>query len=79
MASSEGQEALRFDEKSWHDYMAKITATLPDDVARNVMHTVDEAGSTQGTLLLLEILRHLRVGDSDELSELAREAVRKKR
>lgn len=70
---------LKFDEQSWHDFMAKITATLPPDVAKSVMHTVDEAGATQGTLLLLEILRHLRVGDNDELAELAREAIQKKR
>lgn len=69
---------LKFDEESWHDYMAKVTATLPEDVARNVMHTVDEAGATQGTLLLLEILRRISVRDSDELSELAREAIKKK-
>lgn len=70
---------LKFDEQSWHDYMAKITATLPADVAKSVMRTVDEAGATQGTLLLLEILGHLKIRDKDELSELAREAVRKKR
>jgi len=70
---------LQFDEKSWHDYMAKVTATLPPDVAKSVMYTVDEAGATQGTMLLLEILRHLRIGDRDELAELAREAVKKKR
>jgi hypothetical protein len=70
---------LKFDEQSWHDHMAKVTATLPPDVAKSVMHTVDEAGATQGTLLLLEILRHIRIGDRDELAELAREAVKKKR
>jgi hypothetical protein len=70
---------LRFDEKSWHDYMAKVTATLPKDVAKSVMHAVDEAGAAQGTMLLLEILRHIRVGDRDELAELAREALKKKR
>ena len=70
---------LKFDEQSWHDTMAKVTATLPPDVAKDVMRTVDEAGTTQGTLLLLEILRHLRVGDNDELAELAREAIQKKR
>jgi len=70
---------LKFDEKSWHDYIKKITATLPDDVARNVLHAADEAGAQEGTLLLLEILRHIRVGDRDELAELAREAVKKKR
>jgi hypothetical protein len=79
MASTEGKEALRFDETSWHDYMAKITATLPDDVARNVMHTVDEAGATAGAMLMLEILRRISVRDNDELAELAREAIRKKR
>jgi len=70
---------LKFDEQSWHDFMAKITATLPDDVAKSVMHTADEAGATQGTLLLLEILGHLKIREKDELSELAREAIRKKR
>jgi len=70
---------LKFDEKSWHDYIKKITATLPEDVARNVLHAADEAGAMRGTTLLLEILRHIRVGDRDELAELAREAVKKKR
>jgi hypothetical protein len=68
---------LKFDEKSWHDYIKKITATLPDDVARNVLHAADEAGAMQGTTLLLEILRHLRIGDHDHLAEKAREAVKK--
>ena len=68
---------LKFDEQSWHDYMAKVTATLPSDVEKAVMHTVDEAGATQGTLLLLEILRHIRVGEHDHLAEKAREAVKK--
>ena len=79
MARTEGKDAIRFDEASWHDYMAKVTATLPDDVARNVMHAVDEAGATHGTMLLLEILRRMGVRDNDELAELAREAVQKKR
>jgi hypothetical protein len=43
------------------------------------MHAVDEAGATQGTMLLLEILRHFNVGERDELAELAREALKKKR
>jgi len=70
---------LKFDEESWHDYIRKITATLPEDVAKNVLHAADEAGAMRGTTLLLEILRHIRVGDRDELAEIAREAVRKKR
>ena len=70
---------LRFDEQSWHDFMKQVTATLPEDVAKSVMHTVDEAGATQGTLLMLEILRHLRVRDNDELAQRAREALEKKR
>jgi hypothetical protein len=69
---------LKFDEQSWHDFMKGVTATLPDDVAESVMHTVDEAGATQGTLLLLEILRHMRVGDNDDLADRAREALKKK-
>lgn len=70
---------LRFDEKSWHDYMGTVTATLPEDVAKTVMHAADEAGATQGTMLMLEILRHIRVRDNDELAELAREALQKKK
>ena len=69
---------LRFDEASWHDYMKKITATLPEDVAKSVMHTADEAGAVQGTMLMLEILRRFSVRDNDELAELAREAIKKK-
>jgi len=68
---------LKFDETSWHDYIKKITATLPEDVARNVLHAADEAGAMQGTTLLLEILRHLRISENDDLAEKAREAVKK--
>lgn len=78
MAKNKDQEDLRFDETSWHDYMKTITATLPEDVAKRVMHTVDEAGAVQGTMLMLEILRHFGVRHHDELSELAREAIKKK-
>ena len=79
MPNENDKDELRFDESSWHDYMAKVTASLPKDVAKSVMHAVDEAGAMQGTMLLLEILRHLRIGEKDELAELAREALKKKR
>ena len=75
MAGTAIKDELRFDEKSWHDFMAKITATLPPDVAKAVMHAVDEAGAEHGAMLMLEILRHLRVRDDDGLAEKAREAV----
>jgi len=42
-----------------------------------VMHSADEAGAEHGAMLMLEILRHLRIGDDDTLSEKAREAVEK--
>lgn len=70
---------LRFDEKSWHEYMTKVTATLPPDVAKAVMHAADEAGAIQGTMLMLEILRHLKIRDNDDLAEIAREALKRKR
>lgn len=77
MAGKEKKDALKFDEQSWHEYMSKITATLPKDVAERVMHAADEAGAVQGTMLLLEILRHLKVGDDDDLADRAREAIKK--
>ena len=77
MADEKGSNALKFDEVSWHNYMKEITATLPKDVAERVMHAADEAGAEQGTLLLLEILRHIRVGDHEHLAERAREAIKK--
>jgi hypothetical protein len=77
MATEKKDDVLRFDETSWHNYMAKITATLPPDVAKAVMRSVDEAGAQEGTTLLLEILRHLQIGNHDHLAEKAREAVKK--
>jgi hypothetical protein len=77
MAKSANQDELRFDETSWHNYMAKITATFPPDVAKAVMHSADEAGAEHGAMLMLEILRHLRIGDDEDLSDKAREAVDK--
>lgn len=78
MPNTTDKDGLRFDEASWHDYMKKITATLPDDVAKSVLHTADEAGAVQGTMLMLEILRQFSVRDHDELAEMAREAIKKK-
>ena len=75
-APSDG--GLKFDETSWHGYMTKVTETLPPDVAKSVMRAADEAGAKQGTMLLLEILRHLKIRDNDELADLAREAIKKK-
>jgi hypothetical protein len=75
MAKTAEKDVLRFDETSWHNYMAKITATFPPDVAKAVMHSADEAGAEHGAMLMLEILRHLRIGDDDVLAEKAREAV----
>jgi hypothetical protein len=77
MAAKKDDDAPRFDETSWHNYIAKITSTLPPDVAKAVLHSADEAGAQAGTTLLLEILRHLKIGDHDHLSEKAREAVKK--
>ncbi|MEM9682188.1 MAG: hypothetical protein AAF942_02890 [Pseudomonadota bacterium] len=77
MAGQEKKGTLKFDQESWHDYMSKITATLPKDVAESVMHAADEAGAEHGTMLLLEILRHLKVGDDEDLADRAREAVKK--
>lgn len=77
MADDKDAGSLKFDEETWHNYMKEITATLPEDVAERVMHAADEAGAVQGTMLLLEILRHIRVGDHEHLAERAREAVGK--
>jgi hypothetical protein len=46
-------------------------------VAKAVMHSADEAGAEHGAMLMLEILRHLRIGDDDDLSDKAREAIDK--
>jgi hypothetical protein len=78
MPNSVENDIPHFDETSWHDYMAQVTATLPDDVAKIVMRAADEAGATQGTMLMLEILRSFSVRDHDELAQMAREALRKK-
>jgi hypothetical protein len=79
MATLPDSNVQRFDEASWHAYIMDITKTLPPDVAKSVRHAADEAGAMQGTMLLLEILRHFCVGERDELAELAREALKKKR
>jgi len=58
-----------------HDQIEKVSATLPDDVRRRVMHWVDDAGEVAGAMLLLDILYHLRIGDHRDLTEKARKAV----
>jgi hypothetical protein len=77
MATKKKDDTPHFDENSWHSYIAKISSTLPPDVAKAVLHSADEAGAQAGTTLLLEILSHLRIGDHDHLAEKAREAVKK--
>ena len=76
MTNTNTAEPLRFDETTLHDYIAKVTETLPDDVRDRVLRAVDEVGAINGTILLLDILRHFHVGNDKVLSEKAREAVR---
>jgi tartrate dehydratase alpha subunit/fumarate hydratase class I-like protein len=78
MNDPDSRDVAQFDETTLHDTIAKVTETLPDDVRRTVRRAADEAGATKGTLILLDILRHLRVADDEELSRKAREAVQKK-
>ena len=63
--------------KELHDQIERVSATLPEDVRERVMHWVDDAGDVAGAMLMLDILHHLRIGDHDDLSEKAREAVGK--
>lgn len=76
MSKPNTTEPLRFDETTLHNYIAKVTETLPGDVRDHVLRAVDEAGAISGTILLLDILRHFRVGDDKSLSEKARQALK---
>jgi len=63
--------------KELHDQIEKVSATMPEDVRKRVMHWVDDAGEVAGAMLMLDILYHLRIGDHDDLAEKARKAVKK--
>ena len=76
MSNSDAAEPLRFDETTLHNYIAKVTETLPEDVRGRVLHAVDEAGAISGTILLLDILRHFQVGNDKVLSQKARDALK---
>ena len=76
MSKPNTTEPLRFDETTLHNYIGKVTETLPDDVRDRVLRAVDEAGAISGTILLLDILRHCRVGNDKALSEKARQALK---
>lgn len=75
--SAEIKATGHYGAKELHDQIEKVSATLPDDVRRRVMHWVDDVGDVAGAMLMLDILYHLRIGDHDELSEKAREALEK--
>ena len=68
----------RVTESLLHEQIAHVTETLPEDVRQRILRAADDAGAMTGTILLLEILRHLKVGDDEELSEKARQAVEMK-
>jgi hypothetical protein len=76
MPTSGNNEPLQFDETTLHNYIAKVTETLPDDVRDRVLRAVDEAGAVSGTILLLDILRHFHVGNDKALADKARQAVK---
>ncbi len=65
----------RVTESMLHEQIAKVAESLPSDLRERVMRDVDEAGAMTGTILLLEILRHLNIDGDDDLSEKARQAV----
>ena len=65
----------RVTESQLHEQIAHVTETLPDDVRQRILRAADDAGAMTGTILLLEILRHLKIGDDKELSEKARQAI----
>lgn len=60
-----------------HDQIEKVSVTLPEDLRRQVMVWVDDAGEVAGAMMMLDILYHLQIGDHDGLSETARRAVEK--
>lgn len=76
MPNTDTTEPLRFDESTLHNYISKVTETLPEDVRDRVLHAVDEAGAVSGTILLLDILRHFQVGNDKGLSQKARDALK---
>lgn len=76
MPNTVTNEPLRFDESTLHNYIAKVTETLPGDVRDRVLRAVDEAGAISGTILLLDILRHFHVGNDKALSQKARDALK---
>jgi len=77
MQSDTKSDERRVTEIMLHEQIAKVTETLPSDIRERILRAADEAGAMTGTILLLEILRHLRINGDEDLSEKAREAVRK--
>lgn len=78
MQRKEKRDDQRVTETMLHEQIAKAAETLPDDVRQRVMRDADEAGAMTGTIMLLEILRHLHIGGDDDLSEKARQAIKKR-
>ena len=75
MQNTSNTDDQRVTESMLHEQIAKVTETLPGDVRQRIMRAADDAGAMTGTVLLLEILRHLHIGDDDDLSAKARQAV----